>query len=98
MPMIRETIVTTVDEAGKVQMAPLGLIQDGEHWIIAPFTPSTTLDNLRQVPFAVANHTDDVRVFAGLLTGRRDWPLAAAEKVSVPRLEQVVSHGELEVV
>lgn len=98
MPMIRETIVTTVDAAGKVQIAPLGLIREDKYWIIAPFKPSTTLDNLRQVPFAVANHTDDVRVFAGCLTGRRNWPLAAAHKVLVPRLAQVMSHAELEVV
>jgi uncharacterized protein len=97
MPMIRETIVTTMDAAGKVQIAPLGLIKDGDHWIIAPFRPSTTLENLRQVPFACANHTDDVRVFAGCLTGRRDWPLAPAEKIAVPRLADVMTHLELEV-
>ena len=77
MPLIRETIVTTVNAQGEPHIAPLGLIAEGEHWIMAPFHPSTTLDNLRQAPFAVANFTDDVRVFAGCLTGRRDWPLDA---------------------
>ena len=77
MPMIRETIVTTVDRAGAVHIAPLGLIADGDHWIIAPFRPSRTLDNLREVPHAVASHVDDVRIFAGCLTGRRDWPTVA---------------------
>ncbi|MGD8691683.1 MAG: DUF447 family protein, partial [Methyloceanibacter sp.] len=47
MPMIRESIVTTLSDEGKMHMAPLGLIQDREGWIIAPFRPSTTLDNLR---------------------------------------------------
>ena len=47
VPMIRETIVTTVDAGGRVHIAPLGIIADGEGWIIAPFRPSTTLDNLR---------------------------------------------------
>ena len=75
--MIRETIVTTVDGAGAVHIAPLGLIADGEDWIIAPFRPSRTLDNLRAVPHAVASHVDDVRIFAGCLTGRRDWPTVA---------------------
>ena len=64
---------------GDVHIAPLGIIAEGEGWIIAPFRPSTTLDNLRGVPFAVANYTDDVRVFAGCLTGRRDWPTMAAD-------------------
>ena len=97
MPMIRETIVTTVSAAGAVHIAPLGIIQDGEEWIIAPFRPSTTLDNLRAVPFAVANYTDDVRVFAGCLTGRRDWPTIAAESVPVPRLAGALAHAELSV-
>ena len=72
--MIRETIVSTMDSAGQVHFAPLGIIAEGDGWIIAPFRPSTTLDNLRKVPFAVANLTDDVRVFAGCLTGRNQWP------------------------
>ncbi len=97
VPMIRETIVSTVDASGTPHLAPLGLIQDGEGWIIAPFHPSKTLDNLRAVPFAVANYTDDVRIFAGCLTGRSNWPLIPANFFPVPRLATVLSHAELEV-
>ena len=97
MPMIRETIVTTVNAAGTVHIAPLGLIADGEEWIIAPFRPSTTLDNLRAVPFAVANYTEDVRVFAGCLTGRTTWPTTASDRVPVPRLGNSLAHAELSV-
>jgi uncharacterized protein len=97
MPMIRETIVTTADAAGKVHIAPIGIIADADHWIIAPFRPSATLDNLRAVPFAVANYTDDVRVFAGCLTGRHDWPTTAAQMVPVPRLATALAHAELAV-
>jgi hypothetical protein len=97
MPMIRETIVTTADRAGRVHIAPIGIIADGEDWIIAPFRPSTTLDNLRDVPFAVANHTDDVRIFAGCLTGRHDWPTAPSAHVPVPRLANALAHDELAV-
>src|ERR1700694_6277675 len=86
MPMIRETIVTRVGAEGRVHLAPLGIIADGEGFVLAPFRPSTTLDNLRVVPFAVANYTDDVRIFAGCLTGRRDWPLVASDHVPVARL------------
>jgi hypothetical protein len=98
MPMIRETIFTTIDKAGKVQVAPLGLIADGAHWIAAPFKPSTTLDNLREVPYAAASHVDDVRVFAGCLTGRRDWPLTRCLDTPAPRLAAALSHWELKVV
>jgi hypothetical protein len=95
--MIRETIVTTAGADGSVHMAPLGLIADGDGWIIAPFHPSKTLDNLRAVPFAVANHTDDVRVFAGCLTGRFRWPMVASEEVPVQRLAGALAHAELAV-
>ena len=97
MPMIRETIVTTVDAAGEVHIAPLGLIAAEDDWIIAPFRPSRTLDNLRAVPHAVASHVDDVRVFAGCLTGRRHWPTAATSG-PVPRLKAAIAHWELSVV
>jgi len=39
MARIIESIVTTMSAAGEVHIAPLGLIEDGEGWIIAPFKP-----------------------------------------------------------
>lgn len=50
MPYIRECIVTTVDRQGEAHIAPLGIIAEGDGWVIAPFRPSATLDNLAQVP------------------------------------------------
>lgn len=97
MPRIVETIVTTANAKGEVHIAPLGLIEAGEHWVIAPFKPSRTLDNLLANPFAVASHTDDVRVFAGCITGRKSWPLVPVDKVKGARLEAALSHWELEV-
>jgi len=96
--MIRECIVITQSRAGLVHIAPLGLIEEGEHLVIAPFRPSLTLDNLRENPFAVANYTDDVLVFAGCLTGRREWPTKPATKVPGAVLEQALAHAELQVV
>jgi len=95
--MIRETIVSTVHGAGQVHFAPLGIIAEGDGFIIAPFHPSTTLDNLREVPFAVANFTDDVRVFAGCLTGRGNWPAVPCDGFAVPRLSAALAHAELAV-
>jgi uncharacterized protein len=97
MPMIRETIVSTADGAGRVHLAPIGIIADDGGWIIAPFHPSTTLDNLRAVPFAAANFTDDVRIFAGCLTGRNQWPTAPCAEIPVPRLVDTLAHVELAV-
>ena len=97
MPMIRETIVTTAGADGGVHMAPVGLIAEGDGWIIAPFRPSRTLDNLRETPFAIANYTDDVRIFAGCLTGRHQWTMVASEEAPVPRLTGALAHAELAV-
>ena len=97
MPMIRETIVTTMSQSGALHITPFGIIADGAGWVIAPFHPSVTIDNLRAVPFCVANYTDDVRIFAGCLTGRRDWPTVASDKVPVPRLAAALAHAELAV-
>lgn len=97
MPYIRETIITTVNRNGSVHIAPLGIIQENDGWVIAPFRPSVTLDNLSQVPFAVANYTDDARIFAGCLTGRKDWPTVPVEGFPVPRLQAALAHSVLEV-
>lgn len=97
MPYIRETIITTVDANGKVHIAPLGIIAESDGWIIAPFRPSVTLDNLAAVPFAVASYTDDVRIFAGCLTGRKDWPTVPVEGFPVPRLAAALAHSVLRV-
>jgi hypothetical protein len=98
MPYIRECIVTTTDSDGKVHIAPLGISAEGDGWVIAPFRPSVTLDNLAAVPFAVASYTDDVRIFAGCLTGRKDWPTVAVDGCPVPRLEAALAHSVLQVV
>jgi hypothetical protein len=95
--MIRETIVTTQSRAGAVHIAPIGLIVEAEGFVIAPFRPSQTLDNLRENPHAVANYTDDVLVFAGCLTGRRDWPTRPAEHIPGAVLNAALAHAELEV-
>ena len=83
MPVIREAIVSTIDGLGVAHLAPIGLIEDGAGWIIAPFRPSKTGDNLAATPFAAASYTEDAAIFAGLITGRHDWPLVAAEKIPV---------------
>ena len=43
------------------------------------------------------NYIDDVRIFAGCLTGRRRWPTVPAGTVSGVRLAQALAHVEVEV-
>ena len=56
-----------------------------------------TRDNLVATSVAIANYTDDARIFAGLVTGRRDWPLVPAAESPVPRLAEALAHAELSV-
>lgn len=99
MPFIRESIVTTVNEDGTAHIAPLGVIEEEDRLVVAPFAPSTTLANLRRHPFACVSYTVDVRIFAGCVTGRRrDWPVTPAATVPGFRLEAALAHSELEVV
>ncbi|MCX7097285.1 MAG: DUF447 family protein [Methylococcales bacterium] len=94
--MIQETLVTTQDSNGQPHIAPMGIHVDGDNFIILPFRPSTTLNNLLETRVAVLNYCDDVRVFAGCLTGRRDWPLMPASKVNGSVLCCALAHTELE--
>lgn len=98
MALIHECVVTTLSPVGRPHIAPLGLIEDGPHWIIAPFRPSATLFNLSQTPKATASFTDDARVFAGLVVGHRTFPLTDIENWPAPRLSCALAHAELEVV
>lgn len=95
--MIRETIVTTLNADGSVHIAPMGIREEEELIVIAPFKPSTTLENIKREQSAVVNLTDDVRIFAGCLTGRYDWPTTAADKFKGQRLRDCLAHLELAV-
>ena len=94
--MIQEIIVTTQNNSGLAHIAPMGIHINGDDFIILPFRPSATLNNLLESKTAVLNYCDDVRVFAGCLTGRRDWPLMAAEKINGQVLECALAHTEVE--
>jgi hypothetical protein len=96
--MIQETIVSTQNNFGVAHIAPMGIHVNGDDFIILPFRPSTTLNNLLETRTAVLNYCDDVRVFAGCLTGRRDWPLKAAKKINGQVLQCALAHTEVELV
>jgi hypothetical protein len=98
MPFIRECIVTTIREDKTVHIAPMGIHEEGEHLIILPFKPSATLDNLERNSTATLNYTNDVRVYAGCLTGHRDWDTCSTDVINGVRLKNCLSHTELEVI
>lgn len=98
MPFIRESIVTTLDPDGTAHIAPLGVIEEPPFLVLAPFRPSTTLENLRRHPAACISYVTDVRIFAGCISGRqRHWPVRPAERIRGHRLEAALAHAEVEV-
>jgi hypothetical protein len=95
--MIHETIVTTAAPDGQPHIAPMGVRRDGDHIILAPFKPSTTLDNIVATRVAVVNYTTDVRIFAGCVTRTAtDWPTVRATRIAGVRLAAPLAHDELE--
>lgn len=93
--MIQETIVTTLNNKGETHIAPMGIHVAGDEFIILPFRPSVTLDNILTTKTAVINYTDDVRIFAGCVTGRSDWPVKKANKINGHFLADTLAHCEL---
>ena len=95
---IFECVVTTVARDGRPHVAPMGVryAQDGAVVVLMPFKPSTTLDNILATRQAVLNIVADTRVFAGCVTGRRDWPSVPAERIAGVRLACALRHVELE--
>jgi uncharacterized protein len=93
--MIHETVVTTCSSDGTPHVAPMGARFERENVILMPFRPSTTYDNIMATGCAVMNFTTDVRVFAGCVTGRRNWPTLRADTVQCVRLAGSLAHAEL---
>ncbi len=99
---IYETVITTVaadtSASPRVHVAPMGVRYQGEQVVLMPFKPSTTLENVLATRHAVLNVVTDTRVFAGCVTGRRQWPTVAAECIAGQRLACALGHVELELV
>jgi hypothetical protein len=100
--LIYETIVTTIASSGAAHIAPMGVRyrdENGESSVLLmPFKPSRTLDNVLATGYAVINFATDVRVFAGCVTGRHDWPTVAVEHIPCVRLADSLGHAELRLV
>lgn len=69
--MILEGLVTSTDQYGKLNVAPMGpiVVGDFERLILRPFQPSTTFTNLSTTRCGVFHVTDDVEVIARAVTG-----------------------------
>lgn len=74
--LILESIVTTVDADGKVNIAPMGPVVSGDltnpHFTLRPFTSSRTYQNLTATNRGAIHVTDDVWLFARAAVGAID--------------------------
>jgi hypothetical protein len=97
--VIYEVIVTTESPAGRLHVAPMGVRYRGapqvRQVVVMPFRPSTTLENLLATGRAVLNVVGDTRLFAGCVTGRRDWPAVDLGPGRGRRLAGALRHLEL---
>ena len=96
--MIQETIVTTQDDQGRTHIAPMGVHIQANGFLVMPFKPSTTLNNFLATKVGVINYCDDVRIFAGCLTGKKDWPLTDTKAITGKRLSCALAHTEVELI
>lgn len=93
--MIVESIVTSVSNAGAVNVAPMG-VEWGEHAIVLkPFLDTATYRNLVETRAAVVHLVDDVRVFALCAISDRSYPTEPATIVQGAVLLDCCSWREL---
>lgn len=97
MPLILETIVTTLAPSGELHLVPFGLIGKENGYVLAPFRPSPTIVNLEANPCFAASSPRDIRVIAGAVTGRREWPTVACAVIAGRRLADSFGHAEFQV-
>lgn len=98
MPLILETIVTTLSpDGGGLHLVPFGLIGEDGGYVLAPFRPSPTIVNLDANPCFAASSPRDIRVIAGAVTGRREWPTVACTAIAGRRLADSFGHAEFAV-
>ncbi len=95
--MIIESILTTMDEHGKVNFAPMGVEWGERQIVIKPYQETTTFRNLLATRAAVLNLTDNVMIFAQGALGDPQFPAVPATVVRGVVLEDACSWRELEV-
>lgn len=95
--MILECIVTTMSADGRVNVAPMGVIPQGEMVVVKPFRDTTTCRNLTSAGYAVVNLTDDIQAYAYSALGEYTGELRRASRVPGYYLAGACAYWELEV-
>ena len=98
--MIIETLLTTQDAAGALNVAPMGVEWGEETIVIKPFLETATFRNLAATGVAVVHLTDDALLFAQAVIHHPAAdapPSVPAERVADRVLEAACSWREVEV-
>ena len=95
--MIIETILTTMDESGLVNFAPMGVEWGEEEIVIKPYKETTTYPNLKATGVAVVNLTDNVLLFARGAISNPQFSWHPAVSVQGAVLDDACSWREVEV-
>ncbi len=98
--MIIETLLTTQDAAGALNVAPMGVEWGEETIVIKPFLETATFRNLAATGVAVVHLTDDALLFAQAVIHHPAAdapPSVPAERVAGRVLEAACSWREVEV-
>ncbi|HEV3022587.1 MAG TPA: DUF447 domain-containing protein [Pirellulales bacterium] len=83
--MILEAVVTTLDDDGRVHIAPMGPQVEPEmrRFVLRPFRTATTFYNLKRRGQGVLHVTDDVELIAHAAVGQVDPPPATLPAAAV---------------
>jgi hypothetical protein len=95
--VILETIVTSLDPAGNVNFAPMGVEWGEEIIVLKPFLQTSTFRNVSASRTAVVNLTDDAMLFAEGAISSPQFSWVPAQMVPGAVLEAACSWRELEV-
>lgn len=95
--VIIEAILTTIDDQGRVNIAPMGVDWGDDALVIKPFLETTTFRNVRATRTAVVNLTDDVLIFARTAIGTAMFATHPASRVRGVVLDAACSWREVEV-
>jgi len=96
--VILETIVTSLDSAGAINFAPMGVEWGEEIIVLKPFLETRTFQNLNSTRVAVVNLTDDAMLFAQGAISSPQFPWVPASVVKGAVLQAACSWRELEVI
>jgi hypothetical protein len=96
--MIIECIFSTVNSAGELNFAPMGLVWGEQEITVRPFLQTSTYQNLQGSGYGVASLTDDVQAYIKTSLVREPLPHFAAKTVPGAVYEGACSWRELQVI